>query len=89
MKKFLITNIQGYIYTIKSNNDSYDRNLLFKGITPKIGDYIYLSDNLLDEKMLTFDFLDSKYGKRSVTYDNDLIILETKSENYYLKRIYG
>ena len=89
MKKYLITNIQEYMFSIKSNSDSCDKNLFFKEIVPKVGDFIYLSDNLLDEKILTFASIDSKYWKRNATYDNDLIILERNNQKYYLKRIYG
>ena len=84
MKKYIITNIREYMFSNKSNSDSCDKNLFFKEIVPKVGDFIYLN-----EKILTFASIDSKYGKRNATYDNDLIILERNNQNYYLKRIYG
>ena len=89
MRKFLIMNIEGYIYTLFDNENYYIKNLYFNSFNPIIGDILYLNESMLYEKVLTFDLLDSKYGKDVYLFSNDLIIIERNKEKKYMKRIYG
>lgn len=82
-------NIEGYIYTLFDNENYYIKNLYFNSFNPIIGDILYLNESMLYEKVLTFDLLDSKYGKDVYLFSNDLIIIERNKEKKYMKRIYG
>ena len=51
-----------------------------------------MSENILKEEysVLSFDTLDSNYGKNINTEeDEDLIVLLVDNEKIYLKRVYG
>ena len=52
-------------------------------------DIIYISDELLKEKILNFGELNSKYG-RELNFNNnvDIIMIKHKEKNFYLKRLY-
>lgn len=89
MRKLIIISIEGYVYTLFDNDNYYTKNIHFNSINPQVGDFIYLNDALLKEKVLTFDLLDSKYGKDIRLFNDDLIFLERKNEKKYMKRIYG
>ena len=95
MKKLEINKIDNYQYELKDTNDKvYNFNIEFYNIDklPKVGDYIYLNEKLLQEEysLLSFDTLESTYGRtiRSEE-DEDLVILLIEHEKIYLKRVYG
>ena len=95
MKKLEINKIDNYQYELKDTNDKvYHFNIEFYNIDklPKVGDYIYLNEKLLQEEysLLSFDTLESTYGRtiRSEE-DEDLVILLIDHEKIYLKRVYG
>ena len=96
MIKVIITEIDGYNYTLKDNKDkSYKINIEFYGLSnnPTINDVIYINEKLLQEvenKPVSFGPLDEKYGK-NINYNNDtdIICITTKEGNIYLKRFYG
>ena len=95
MKKLEINKIDNYQYELKDMNDKiYHFNIEFYNLEKelKIGDYIYISEKLLQEKysVLSFDTLDSKYGRNIETEeDEDLAILLIDNKKIYLKRVYG
>ena len=95
MKKLKINKIDNYQYELKDMNDKiYHFNIEFYNLEKelKIEDYIYISEKLLQEKysVLSFDTLDSKYGRNIETEeDEDLAILLIDNEKIYLKRVYG
>ena len=96
MIKVIITEIDGYNYTLKDNKEkSYKINIEFYGLysNPTINDVIYINEKLLQEienKPVSFGPLDEKYGK-TINYNNntDIICITTKEGNIYLKRFYG
>ena len=80
------------------NNNKYELNLEFNDIEeqPQIGDYIYISAELLNPKYAgystsyTFGKLENKYGKENIEIDDiDVIKVKTKKLEIYLKRLYG
>ncbi len=95
MKKLEINKIDNYQYELKDiNNKIYHFNIEFYNLekNPKIGDYIYISEKLLQEEysLLSFDTLDSKYGRNIKNEeDEDLVILLIDNKKIYLKRVYG
>ena len=99
MLKLDIVNIDNYLYNLKDEeNNNYKLNLDFFDIKEKlkIGDCIYISEELLDPKFegystsYTFGSLDSKYGKSNIEIrDIDVIKIETDHKEIYLKRLYG
>ncbi len=99
MKKLTIINIDNYEYTLKDKNDlNYNFNLEFQNIKikPKVGDYFYMSDELLNKNYqeysntYTFGPLGSLYGKTINDENNpDIIKLQIDNESLYLQRYYG
>lgn len=90
MIKLLIKNIEDYNYSLEDSNfNNYLINIEFYSCKPKIGDYIYLNKNLLEEKILNIGPLTSASGKDVIDGDEDLIILEHNQDRIYLKRLYG
>jgi len=92
MIKLVIDNIDGYIYSLISyDNKRYNINMEFYNIEkPEIGNILYLNKSLLKERILSFDYLDSSYGKDITDPNNkDIIVLVKDNKNIYLKRIYG
>ncbi len=99
MIKLEIDNIDKYIYKLKDEkNNKYNLNLEFFDIeeNPKVGDYIYISAELLNPKLegystnYTFGNLKNKYGKENITLnDIDVIKIATNGLEIYLKRLYG
>ncbi len=95
MIKLLIYKIDGYYYYFKdkSGND-YMFNIEFYDLLekPKIGDYLYVKQGLLNENnsLLCFGPIDGKYGKSIESLeDDDIVILCIDNDNLYLKRYYG
>ncbi len=94
MKKLEITKINKYQYELKDDNRVYHFNMEFFNVQEeiKVGDFIYMSEKLLREEntLLSFDQLDSTYGRKiKDADDNDLIILVVDNKKIYLKRVYG
>ena len=92
MKKLEINKIDNYQYELKDNNKIYHFNIEFYNLEkePKVGDYIYMSEKLLQEEysVLNFDILDSGYD-RNIKTKEDLVTLLIDNEKIYLKRVYG
>ena len=92
MKKLEINKIDNYQYELKDNNKIYHFNIEFYNLEkkPKAGDYIYMSEKLLQEEysVLNFDILDSGYD-RNIKTKEDLVTLLIDNEKIYLKRVYG
>ena len=99
MKKLEITSKDNYDYILQDENGNiYNLNLEFLDVEEeiKVGNYINFSEELLDpkydgySKSYTFGNLDSKYGKANIELDDiDVIKVEWKDKNIYLKRLYG
>ena len=85
--------------TVKDEKENkYTLNLDFFDIeeSPKVGDYIYISAELLNPKYAgystsyTFGKLENKYGKENVSMnDIDVIKVVTNNLEIYQKRLYG
>lgn len=99
MIKLEITNLDNYLYTLTDERGkNYTFNLDFLDIQdkPQIGDYIEISEELLNPKYegystyYTFGGLDSKYG-REITSEDDIDSIKViKNElEIRLKRLYG
>lgn len=99
MKKLEIIKQNNYEYCFKDeNSNEFNLNLEFLDIEqkPKIGDYIYMHEELLDSQYdgycssYTFGSVDSKYGKQNIALDDvDVIKLVIDKKGIILKRLYG
>lgn len=95
MKKLIIANKDNYEYTLKDiNNNEYQYNIEFYNIekNPGVGDYFYISEKTLQENntFLSFDVLESEYGRKiESANDDDIVVLIVSGEKIYLKRVYG
>lgn len=99
MKKLEIENNKNYEYILKDENGKkYNFNFEFWNIenNPKIGDYIYINEELLNPKYegfstcYTFGNLENKYGKDNIKKDDiDVIKIVIDGLEIYLKRLYG
>ncbi len=90
-----IVNIDGYLYYLKSeDNKKFVLNLEFVNVDYKLqnGDYIWFAKSLLEEKNSTYTFgdIESEYGRANfLLNDTDVIKIETKDKEIFLKRLYG
>ena len=100
MKKLEIIEVDNYIYTLKdAENKIYKFGFEFHDIEslPQIGEYIYMSDELLDEKyqeystFYAFGSLDDPSGRKINNNQNiqDVITIQAKTKKKHLKRLYG
>lgn len=99
MVKLRIVNKNNYEYELKDEEQkTYNINIEFLGveIEPKIGDYIYISAELLNTRYsgysnnYVFGELGNKYGKENINLtDIDVIKVVTTEKEIYLKRLYG
>ena len=99
MIKMEIVKKDNYIYELKDEKENkYTLNLDFFDIeeSPKVGDYIYISAELLNPKYAgystsyTFGKLENKYGKENISMnDIDVIKVVTNNLEIYQKRLYG
>lgn len=96
MIKLQIKEIAEYYYFVEdSKNTPYKLNIEFYDIPiqPSKGDFLYISEHVLPRKNsipLYYGAMDASYGKEIHTSeDEDLLVLVTKENKYYLKRFYG
>ena len=99
MVKLKIKNIDdGLLTLVDDSNFELNIDIEFRDIQeqPKIGDYIYISAQLLNPQypgystFYAFGSLDNKYGKEiDVNMEKDIIIYETADKRIFLKRLYG
>lgn len=99
MIKLKIISKDNYTYKLEDEkNNKYDLNLEFFDIetTPKVGDYIHISAELLNPKYAgystsyTFGKLENEYGKSDISLtDIDVIKVVANNLEIYLKRLYG
>ena len=95
MKKFTITKINKYNYELTDEKErKYSYNIGFYDIEkkPNVGDYIYMSEKILQENnnMLNFGSLDSIYGREiNDSSSDEVIVLVMNNEKFYLIRLYG
>ena len=86
MKKVKVVNIQDkYVLTLEDTDKKrYRRNIEFYDIDINVGDYIYLSDQILEEDTLyTYGPIENK------TDVEDLIKIIKDDKEIYLQRYYG
>ena len=90
MKKLKIINIDEYNYTLEDEMlNKYTKALDFYGAEkPSVGDFIYMPEKVLKEiNIFTYGIVSNE------EIDNinieDLIKIQTKEKEYYLKRLYG
>ena len=99
MVKLKINNISNYDYELEDTKENkYTLNIEFLDIEekPKVGDYISISEELLNPRYeeystnYTFGSMDSEYGKDNLSpLDIDVIKLEIDKKEILLKRLYG
>jgi len=98
MIKLSIKNIVNNDYELVNNDNIYKLNIRFFDIKkfPKIGDTIYMSENLIDKKYpeysncYQFGAVNSIYGREiNMNSENEVICIVMDGENTYLKRIFG
>ncbi len=96
---YQLADFKNYIYSLVDvENKNYIFNFEFYDIEqlPTSGDYIYISNELLNPNskeysdFYSFGDVNSSYG-RKITSDNDrdIIVLEINNKKIYLKRFYG
>lgn len=86
MKKVKVVNIEDkYVLTLEdTDNKRYRRNIEFYDIDINVGDYIYISDQILEEDNLyTYGPIEDK------TDVEDLIKIVKEDKEIYLQRYYG
>ena len=84
MKRLKIIKKEGYDYTLEYDGHEYIKNINFYDIDVNIGDYIYLNDDLLNEKnVFTFGPV-----KKGVTIEDAIKIVKGDKE-IILQRYYG
>ena len=91
MIELVIKEVNNYIYTLETNNKQYKITMEFNiDIKPQINDKIYMYEQLLQERFLSFGYLDNECGRNiHSSKDIDLIILVTNNNKVFLKRLYG
>ncbi len=98
MIKLTIKSINNNDYELVNNDNIYKLNIKFFDIekTPKEGDIIYISENLLDKKYheysdsYQFGSVNSIYGREvNKNSENEVICIVMNGENTYLKRVFG
>ncbi len=74
-------------YILEGNDKIYDVNINFMGVElPVVGDYIYISEKVLKEKVsLNYGLIDNENN----TNENELMILVNNNKKIYLQRYYG
>lgn len=89
MEKLKVITISNNDYVLIDNNKKkYKLNMIFEDTEQlKIGDYIYISNNILTELNI-FTFGPINYLDNNIT-TNDLIKVITLNKEYYLQRYYG
>ena len=91
MIKLSIKSIEPYAYILENDQKEYRMHLNFKGIEkqPKVGDYLYMPDNLVVELGdYTFGLIGGVYAKKKDIKD-DIIKIVGQDYEYYLQRYYG
>ena len=85
MKKVQVIEIDKYNYTLKDDDGNiYEKNMEFYNTTINVGDYIYISKNVLNE------INSYTYGPIIENNDvEDLIKIIHNDKNIYLQRYYG
>ena len=92
MKILRVNKLDKYNYELSDNNNKYNINIEFYDIpNPEDIDKIYIHEDLLKNKMLSFGLLDDKSGRVIKSEDDeDLIMLFMKNgKKVVLKRLYG
>ncbi len=93
MQKLVINKIDNYNYELQDkDNKIYNINMEFYDLDKivQVGDILYMSEDLLKEKILNFGSLDNECGKVIMdSSDKDIVVLVINNEKNYLKRIYG
>jgi len=74
-------------YILEGNDKIYDVNINFMGVElPVVGDYIYISEKVLKEKVsLNYGLIDNENNIN----ENELMILVNNNKKIYLQRYYG
>lgn len=94
MKKILINKIDNYVYyLLDEKNIEYKLQLEFYDINnlPKIGDYLYVNEKLLNEQiLLSFGLINSQDGKDiNLLKDEEILVWVGNYDKIYFKRYYG
>lgn len=84
MVKVKVIKIDGYHYTLeKDNHNQVIKNIeLYGNVKINLNDYIYISENTLNEKNLL------QYGPL-INNESEIIKVVTEQSEYYLQRYYG
>ena len=93
MKNLVIKKIDHYDYLLQDGKKkNYMINIQFYDINTiiEVNDILYIDEKLLKEKMLNIGLFNDPCGRNIETSeDKDIVILQTKQNRFYLKRIYG
>lgn len=94
MKKLLINKIDNYVYyLLDEKNIEYKVQLEFYDINnlPKVGDYLYVNEKLLNEQiLLSFGLVNSQDGKdANLLKDEEILVWVENCDKIYFKRYYG
>lgn len=84
MKKMKVVKKEGYDYTLEFEGKEYIKNIEFYDVDVEVGDYIFLNDNMLNEKnMFTYGPV-----KKDATIEDAIKIVKDDKE-IILQRYYG
>ena len=84
MRKVKIIDINGFDYTLEYKGKKYIKNINFYDVKLNIGDYIYISDKVLNEtNLFTYGLINDN------TKEEDVIKVVSGNKQLYLKRYYG
>ena len=93
MRRFKIINIDNYDYTLIDDKlNKHEITIEFHGLVslPQKNDYIFLSDEMLEEHMVCLGPLGSKYGnKLDNINDSEFAVLKTGTDEIKLQKYYG
>lgn len=94
MKKLLINKIDNYVYyLLDENNVEYKLQLEFYDINnlPKVGDYLYVNEKLLNEQiLLSFGLINNQDGKdANLLKEEEILVWVGNCDKIYFKRYYG
>lgn len=84
--KLKVLDVNNTLYKMEYNDRLIEKYMHFYDcVSPKVGDDLYISKNLIDENVLSY----GPVGKLDILYNDEVILLVSSEYRYYYKRYYG
>ena len=84
--KMRIVGIDNTLYKLEYDGNIVEKYMYFySNIVPKINDEIYISKNLIDEKVLSYGYIENLNNLNS----DEILILESNGYRVFYRRYYG